>query len=99
MASSDSPRVTGFPPKQTMAVLKKGVIYMVCSGALAKGTTTLFYSNTLNSVPLANEALGRLVNFSDGVFTTAFPAGTFRVTQSGAAGEPVAIAFDFSISS
>lgn len=97
MASTDSPRVTGFPPKQTMAVLKKGVIYMVTETGLTKGATSLFFRHTLNTVPGVNEAVGRLLGAADAALTTAFAANTFRITETVAAGEVVAIAFDLSI--
>lgn len=95
MAQSDDPRVTGFPPNQTVPVLKKGVIYMLAETALTVGGA-LFFRHTVSASPTAFTAIGRVRNNADTATADAFPAGTFRVTENVAAGEIVAVHFDLS---
>lgn len=95
MAKTDNPRVTGFPPNETVPVLVKGVIYLVAETAVTRNGN-LFVRVADEASPAANDRIGRVRADASGGNAEALTAGTYRVLEAAAAGEIVPVEFDLS---
>ncbi|MBP0021039.1 MAG: hypothetical protein J7647_26230 [Cyanobacteria bacterium SBLK] len=81
----------GYPPERPVTRLIKGAIFVVPEVAVTGGDP-VYFRHTLNAVPGAYEARGRVRNNADGDKADLWTKATFL--ESAAAGELVALQID-----
>jgi hypothetical protein len=95
--------VTGLRPRQNVAVLTNGIIWMVTESAITRGATSLLVRSALNTAgvnPFAG--IGRITVSSDGLAGSTYittTGGQIIALDTASAGSLVRVAVDFSYTS
>ena len=84
---------SGYPAKQSMAYLYKGVVWMLAETAMIRGGA-VFVRHTASSTPGLHDAIGRIRNDADG--NNADPLANVKVLENAIAGELVKLELDIS---
>jgi hypothetical protein len=97
-AAGNQQEITGVRPRQNVAVLTNGIIWMVTESTITRGAINLLVRATLNTAGVnVNAGIGRITVASDGLAGSTYVTLGTQLTclDAGAAGSLVRVAVDF----